>query len=204
MSNLFSYEIIERILMFLDQKETLKFAKICPIFYKYYYIYRLNNISKKYDINTNNKIIINLDIFLTGPLFIMFGNRQNYYIEQVSSCISLTIHDIQLFEFNGIMSNELHIPNNIITLTYGDYFNSNYKIPQSVEHVIFGNNFNQELNDISLTLQSLTLGKSFNKSIEDILPKLKKLTYIKLFNLNYNHPIQYVSDILSTISFCSE
>ena len=84
-----------------------------------------------------------------------------------------------------------YIPYKYIKILYfhNDYNKELLTIPNSVESIIFGSNFNQELYDLRylINLQSITFGTMFNRDINYKLPRsIKEIKFGRQFNKKIN------------------
>jgi hypothetical protein len=87
------------------------------------------------------------------------------------------------------MDNVFHVKNNEII--FFENFNSQLsdEIIQTINEtkcdtIIFGNYFNQKVDQLPNSILSLTFGNSFNQSIDNLPQKLTSLTFRNNFNQN--------------------
>eukprot|EP00434_Breviolum_minutum_P001192 symbB.v1.2.001043.t2/scaffold56.1/size371842/14 len=106
---------------------------------------------------------------------------------------------LQSLAFDGVEFDQplehVILPRDLKSLNLGNGFDQSVKhfppMPVGLQHLTFGEKFNQTLEGISLPklLQSLTLGGSFNQCLDKVnLPcKLQSLTFGRSFNQSLHH-----------------
>eukprot|EP00435_Cladocopium_sp_Y103_P027979 s595_g6.t4 len=106
---------------------------------------------------------------------------------------SLTVKGMLSFVMRGVET-DMNLPQRLQHLTFGFNFNQclvDLNLPSTLESLTLGFHYNQSLEDVTLPsgLESLTFGQSFNQSLERVnFPEaLAKLTFGHDFNQSLRH-----------------
>ena len=225
MLNIISFTVYEYVYSFLNEKDRNILMQVCQRLYKFAYLHKLNYIhdTKFADIMLKDKrcnIQFDFDVNASGPIFIIFGNDYVQYIDRVP--INIDIYDVNVLHFSGILTNKFNkLSNNTNIITFGDYFDSYYYLPNSIIHITCGRNFNQNvkmipnntatirfgdkfnksINKLSDSVQTITLGRDFNRSIKKLPTNLVKIEFGYYFNKKISRINKNLSEIIFGYSF---
>jgi hypothetical protein len=157
--------------------------------------------------NSSGKIKIILDNEYNGDIaikylelgyYIKLAYHTNYFIsdldkyrERIYGCYIHTIHD--LYKLKLIKHNLTHLKFN---RNFNDYV-YNYNLPATITHLIFGMNFNKQVDNLPETLQHLEFGYHFTRSVNN-LPN--GLTYLFLGH-DFNKPVDNLPNTLKYLEF---
>lgn len=186
MLSITSFTIYEHICFYLDENDKNNLMQVCQRLYKFAYLYKLNNIydTKFADIALKDKrcnIQFDFDVNASGPIFVIFGNDYVQYIDRVP--INIDIYDVNILHFSGILTNKINkLSHTASIITCGDYFDSYYNLPNSIIHITFGRNFNQNVKMISNNVATIKFGDKFNKSINKLSDSIQTITLGRDFN----------------------
>jgi hypothetical protein len=73
-------------------------------------------------------------------------------------------------------------------LTFGTYFNQKVDVlPSSLQSLTFDRYFNQKVYNLPSSLQSLVFGPNFNQNVDNLPLSLKSLTFQGIFNQKLNN-----------------
>ena len=165
----------------------------------------------------NQKNILCLDIFIYLADFCDIG------VLKTLSIISHKFHDIiwenyvcpkcyvsaeKLVEFSNIdhfkhvknYMNEGTLPKELITLIFWWGWNNTldcYDLPNTIESITFGRDFNHTFYNLPSTLISLTFGEKFNRDFEELPLNLKSLTMGANFNRCFTRYCRLPKDLES-------
>lgn len=134
--------------VYLDDKDVIRYLKICKNKYTKLKIYQNKN-----------------------PLWWSVGDKINFILKHI---YVRNINDIPLLNsithltfsnyFNKPVDN---LPQSIIYLTFSNQFNKPVdNLPQSITHLIFGKYFNQPVDNLPQSITHLTFGEFFNQPVD--------------------------------------
>lgn len=103
-----------------------------------------------------------------------------------------------LSTFNQPVNN--HLPTTLQSLVFGSHFNQNVNhLPPTLSILGFGESFNQPIHQLPNTLQYIEFGREFNQNI-DSLSSLTNLTHL-CFGNEFNQPTNYLPQNLTYLQY---
>ena len=134
--------------------------------------------------------IYSSDYFVTNKRYIRYFVDEKYNFEKTSYVCwkqynNFTLNDVKLIES---LSFELLL--NLSSQTKYIRFNHNFNqiidilVDTNITHIIFGNKFNQSVDNLSWIIEYLYFGQEFNQSLDNLPGSLKKLMFSIHSNFN--------------------
>jgi len=123
------------------------------------------------------------------------------YLAKIIYLLPLTVKKIVFpTNFNSSLGNVLVNFPCLEVIQFGDRFNmtvSKSNLPESIKKIIFGNDYNKKLDDLSESIQEIYLGKCFNQPIKTLPNSIEFISFGDFFNQSIkNIPISSIETII--------